>query len=68
MVIEGYAYSSADDNQSITRDPEIIGPDPMVNHSDATGADGALFSPGTEIDGDPLKKQSRFIESGTALT
>jgi hypothetical protein len=51
VVVDSYLYSNADDDQSITRDPDITGPDPMVNHSDAAGANGALFSPGTKVDG-----------------
>ncbi len=38
-------------NQSITRDPDITGGTPLVQHSTATGSAGALFSPGTLIDG-----------------
>lgn len=51
-LVDTYSYgSAADDDQSITRDPDIIGPDPMVKHSEATGSNGVLFSPGTRIDG-----------------
>ncbi|MFT5197000.1 MAG: putative extracellular nuclease, partial [Candidatus Promineifilaceae bacterium] len=47
-----YAYGSeGGDNQSLTRDPDITGSDPMVKHTIATGANGALFSPGTQVDG-----------------
>ncbi len=38
------------DNQSLTRDPDITG-ETFVKHSIATGSGGALFSPGTLIDG-----------------
>lgn len=44
---------TSDDNQSLTRDPDISGPEPLVFHSTATGSGGALFSPGTQIDGTP---------------
>jgi predicted extracellular nuclease len=37
------------DNQSLTRDPDVTGD--FVKHSTATGSGGALFSPGTKIDG-----------------
>ncbi|MFQ6101122.1 MAG: ExeM/NucH family extracellular endonuclease [Anaerolineae bacterium] len=37
------------DDQSLTRDPDITGA--FVQHSTATGSGGALFSPGTMIDG-----------------
>jgi uncharacterized repeat protein (TIGR01451 family) len=41
-------------NQSLTRDPDITGPDTLVQHSTATGSGGAIFSPGTRIDGSPF--------------
>ena len=44
------AYGSeGGDNQSLTRDPDITGG--FVKHSTAAGSGGALFSPGTMIDG-----------------
>ena len=39
------------DNQSITLDPDVSGTLPYVKHSVATGSGGALYSPGTRIDG-----------------
>ncbi len=39
------------DNQSLTRDPDVTGADPLVKHSLATGSGGSLFSPGTKFDG-----------------
>ncbi len=39
------------DNQSLTRDPDIFGSEPLVKHSTATGSGGALFSPGSQVDG-----------------
>ena len=41
----------AGDNQSITRSPDITGGEPLVKHSQAEGSAGALFSPGTHLDG-----------------
>jgi endonuclease/exonuclease/phosphatase family metal-dependent hydrolase len=38
-------------NQSLTRDPDVTGSLPLVQHTTATGAGGALYSPGTKIDG-----------------
>jgi len=38
-------------DQSLTRDPDITGADPLVQHTLASGAGGALFSPGTLVDG-----------------
>jgi predicted extracellular nuclease len=47
-----YAYGGeGGDNQSLTRDPDITGATPLVKHSTAAGSGGALFSPGTMIDG-----------------
>ena len=43
--------SEGGDNQSLTRDPDVTGLLPWVKHSVATGSGGALFSPGTLIDG-----------------
>lgn len=43
----------AGNNQSRTLDPDITGAG-FVDHSMATGAAGALFSPGTQIDGSNL--------------
>ena len=43
--------SAANDNQSITLDPDATGTLPYVKHSVANGSGGALFSPGTKIDG-----------------
>lgn len=50
VATAGYG-SEGGDNQSLTRDPDISGALPLVRHSDATGSGGALFSPGTPIDG-----------------
>jgi hypothetical protein len=41
----------AGDDQSITRDPDIIGEEPLRKHSLAIGSNGSLFSPGTKVDG-----------------
>lgn len=48
-----YTYGvEGGDNQSITRDADLVGSDaPMTKHSVATGSGGTLFSPGTKIDG-----------------
>lgn len=52
VVVFSYTYGSeGGDNQSLTRDPDIIGPVPFKKHSTATGSGGALYSPGTRIDG-----------------
>jgi hypothetical protein len=52
QVVATYSYGpEAGDNQSITRDPDIIGVAPLVKHMTATGSAGNLFSPGNRIDG-----------------
>ncbi len=51
-VVASYMYGSEGVNdQSLTRDPDGTGTEPLVAHSTATGSGGALFSPGTQIDG-----------------
>jgi Lamin Tail Domain len=53
--VAAYAYGSeGGDNQSLTRDPDVTGPEPLVKHTTAAGAGGALFSPGTRVDGSPF--------------
>ncbi|MCC6986379.1 MAG: ExeM/NucH family extracellular endonuclease [Anaerolineales bacterium] len=50
--VASYVYGSeGGDNQSLTRDPDVTGADPLVKHTTATGSGGALFSPGTLIGG-----------------
>jgi hypothetical protein len=50
-----YSYGpEAGDGQSITRSPDIYGLEPLVKHTSAIGADGALFSPGCRVDGTPF--------------
>jgi hypothetical protein len=50
--IVSYAYGGeGGQNQSLTRDPDVTGPEPLVLHGTASGSGGALFSPGTRIDG-----------------
>ncbi len=41
-------------NQSLTRDPDVVGTLPLVLHSTAVGSGSALFSPGTQINGTPF--------------
>jgi len=48
-----YTYGSeGGDNQSLTRDPDLSGD--FVKHSLANGSGGALFSPGTKLNGMPF--------------
>jgi hypothetical protein len=50
-----YTYGGEGDNaQSLTRDPDITGPDPLVQHTTVAAANGALFSPGAQVNGDPF--------------
>jgi len=50
MVQAAASYGSeGGNNQSLTRDPDVSGP--FVLHTIATGSGGALFSPGTRVDG-----------------
>lgn len=50
-TIISYTYGGeGGDNQSLTLDPDVTGQS-FVKHSVASGSGGALFSPGTRIDG-----------------
>ena len=56
-LVTEFTYGGAtglagDNNQSLTRSPDITGT--FVQHSSATGANGLPFSPGLRIDGTPL--------------
>jgi hypothetical protein len=52
-IVVSLSYGEeAGDNQSITRDPDILGTLPLRKHSLAAGSDGTLFSPGTQINGE----------------
>jgi hypothetical protein len=46
--------SEASHSQSITRDPDITGSEPLILHSAALGSNGALYSPGVSIYGLPF--------------
>lgn len=64
-IIQDIAYESeAEDDQSITRSPDISGT-LDTKHSEASGADGALFSPGTKIDGTPFGSRHAIAFRGT---
>jgi len=52
VVVASLAFVQSQDlDQSLTRFPDITGPEPLIKHSDAPGSGGALFSPGTLVDG-----------------
>jgi uncharacterized repeat protein (TIGR01451 family) len=47
-----YTYGAeGGNNQSLTRNPDVTGPEPLVQHSTITETNGALFSPGVKLDG-----------------
>lgn len=51
-TVATYSYGSeGGDDQSITRSPDVSGPEPLVKHTTAEGSGGRLFSPGTKVDG-----------------
>ena len=54
-------FGEGGNNQSLTRDPDITGTEPLVEHSTAAGANGALFSPGTKVDGNPFAGDSLTV-------
>ncbi|HEX2138672.1 MAG TPA: hypothetical protein VHG33_03060, partial [Woeseiaceae bacterium] len=43
--------SEGGSDESVTRDPDVTGALPLVQHSGAAGAGGTLFSPGTQVTG-----------------
>ncbi len=49
VLVLGYGSAGGDD-QSITRDPDVTGPS-LVRHSQIAASGGALFSPGSRVDG-----------------
>ncbi len=55
------------DNQSLTRDPDVMGTLPLVQHSTAVGSGGTLFSPGTQIDGSPFSGCNACGNSATLI-
>jgi hypothetical protein len=64
-----YLYGGeANDNQALTRDPDLTGPESLVKHTTAAGAGGRLFSPGTRVDGSLLAGCSRpYVLTTTPL-
>lgn len=56
-----YGATEGGANQSITRSPDITGP--FVEHSTAAGSGGALFSPGTRVNGAPFTTTDPVIAS-----
>jgi len=62
-LIDTYTYGSeGGDDQSLTRDPDITGLDPMIRHSQAANSNGALFSPGTKVDGSAFDGCSSSVQ------
>jgi uncharacterized repeat protein (TIGR01451 family) len=52
QVVASYAYGpEAGMDQSITREPDLVGPPALVPHGQAEGSNGALFSPGRRLSG-----------------
>jgi hypothetical protein len=56
VEIVSYQYGEEGSHaQSITRSPDISGPDPLTGHLSVEGSEGKYFSPGTKIDGSPFE-------------
>lgn len=54
-VIAAYTYGAeGGDDQSLTRSPDITGPEPLIKHTLAPDANGAVFSAGVRLDGEPF--------------
>lgn len=59
LLVARFCYGGADacaiapaGDQSLTRAPDLTGE--FVPHTEAAGAEGAAFSPGTRLDGTPF--------------
>lgn len=51
LVVAWVSFGSeGNQNQSLTRNPDLLGPLPLVLHSEVPEAGGALYSPGTKLD------------------
>jgi hypothetical protein len=56
MPVAAYSFGlEANNDQSLTRDPDITGSDPLVQHASIPAAGGRLFSPGTRLNGAPFE-------------
>jgi len=63
-----YTYGTeGGDNQSLTRSPDVTGPEPLVKHSTAPGSGGVFFSPGKRLDGLPFPGCSTTRKIGFPL-
>lgn len=58
---KSYPPPASNENQSITRSPDITGG--FVPHSAATGSGGRLFSPGAKITGSPFTTTDPVVDS-----
>ena len=56
VVAESTYGSEGGNDEALTRDPDLTGE--FVQHTSATGSSGALFSPGTQVDGTPFSGAS----------
>jgi hypothetical protein len=51
-LIISYTYGpEGGQDEALTRDPDLTGPEPLVKHSTASGSGGALYSPGARLNG-----------------
>lgn len=54
-TVATYTYGAeGGDDQSLTRNPDVTGPAPLVKHTTAAGSGGARFSPGKLLTGYPF--------------
>ncbi|HWO01200.1 MAG TPA: lamin tail domain-containing protein, partial [Blastocatellia bacterium] len=63
VVLASVTYGSTEGNanQSITRSPDVTGQ--FTPHSTASGSGGALFSPGSRVNGSPFTTTDPVIDS-----
>ncbi|MGH7494741.1 MAG: lamin tail domain-containing protein [bacterium] len=72
-VIASYTYGAeGGDNQSLTRDPDVTGPEPLIKHALAADATGRRQSPGIRVNGTsflacPILTKEIFEIQGSGL-
>jgi hypothetical protein len=52
FLVTSYSYGpEGGEDEALTREPDLTGPEPLVKHSTASGSGGTIYSPGTRLDG-----------------
>ena len=66
--VVSYAYGNeGNHDESLTRNPDVTGTDPLVRHNTQTSA-STLYSPGTQLDGTPFAANCAQADLGLTKT